>query len=100
MSFDVAETYLILPRGWWRAQQRPAIRYRIGKLVVEELAIEVWDHQHTIQYCNLMNKCHGEVSYIIGKPVPWPTTSSKGHQNQSSGRAVICSQVKGRQLDT
>jgi len=40
MSFDGTETYLIPPRSLRQAQQPPAIRYRIGKLVVELSVIE------------------------------------------------------------
>jgi len=46
-----------------------------------------------------MNKVRGEVSYIIVKPVPWPTTSRNENQNQSRGRGVISRRVKYRQLD-
>ena len=35
MSFDATETYVIPLRGWRHAQQPPAIRSRIGQLVVE-----------------------------------------------------------------
>jgi len=59
MGFDATETYLIPPRSWSRAQQPSAIRSRIGPPVMEESAIEVWDRQHTIQYCNFMNKGRG-----------------------------------------
>jgi len=69
MSFDAAETYLIPPRSWRQAQQHPAIRARIGKLVVEELAIEFWDRQPTIQYCNFMNKGGREVPYTSSLPL-------------------------------
>ena len=55
MCFDVTETYLIPPRSWHQAQQRPAIGSRIGQPVVEESAIELWDWQHTIQYIHFMN---------------------------------------------
>jgi len=46
-----------------------------------------------------MNKVLGEVSYIIVKPVSWPTTSRNENQNQSGGRGVISRRVKYRQLD-
>jgi len=59
MSFDATEMYLIPPRSWRQAQQPPAIRSRIGRPVVEESAIESWDRQDTIQYCNFMNKYRG-----------------------------------------
>ena len=59
MGFDATETYLILPRSRRRAQQPSAIRSRIGPAVMEESAIEFWDRQHTIQYCNFMNKNRG-----------------------------------------
>jgi len=55
MSFGVTETYLILPRSWRRAEQCSAVGSRIGPAVMEESAIEFWDSQHTIQYCNFMN---------------------------------------------
>jgi len=45
--------------SWRRAQQSPAIRSRIGPVVVEESVIEFWDRQDSIQPCNLMNKGHG-----------------------------------------
>ena len=61
MSLDATETYPIPPRSRRRAQQPSAIRFRIGRAVMEESAIEFWDRQHTIQYCNLMNKCRGEM---------------------------------------
>jgi len=64
MGFDAIETYLIPPRSWRQAQQPPAIGSRIGPLVVEESAIEFWDRQHTIQYCNFMNKGRGG-KYLI-----------------------------------
>ena len=59
MDLDATETYLIPPRSWRQAQQPPAIGSRIGQLVVEESAIEFWDRQYTIQYCNIMNKSRG-----------------------------------------
>jgi len=59
MGFDATETYLIPPRSWRQAQQPPAIGSRIGQPVVEESAIEFWDRQYTIQYCNIMNKNRG-----------------------------------------
>ena len=38
----------LTPLGSWRrAQQSPAIRSRIGAVVVEESVIEVWDRQGT-----------------------------------------------------
>ena len=40
-------TYLIPLCSWRRAQRSPAIGSRIGPLVVEESAIEVWDRQGT-----------------------------------------------------
>jgi len=40
MSPDATETYLIPLRGWRQAQQPPAIRSRIGQLVVELSVIE------------------------------------------------------------
>ena len=59
MSFNATKTYLIPARSWRQAQQPPAIRSRIGQLVVEESAIEFWDRQHTIQSCNIMRKHRG-----------------------------------------
>ena len=55
MGLDATETYLIPPHSWRQAQQPPAIRSRIGQLVVEESAIEFWDRQYIIQYSNIMN---------------------------------------------
>ena len=76
MSFDATERYLIPPRSWVQAQQPPAIRFRIGKLVVEESAIEFWDRQHIIQCCNFMNKgrggrilYHWEASVMANNPL-------------------------------
>jgi len=43
-------TYLIPLCSWRRAQQYPAIRSRIGEVVVEESAIEFWDRQHPIPF--------------------------------------------------
>jgi len=40
-------TYPIPHRSWRRAQQSPAIRFRIGAVVVEEPAIELWDPRKT-----------------------------------------------------
>jgi len=40
LSIDVTETYFIPLGSWRRAQQSPAIRLRIGAVVVEESAIE------------------------------------------------------------
>jgi len=59
MSHDATETYLIPSRSGRRAQQSSAIGSRIGPAVREESAIEFWDRQHTIQYCNFMNKVRG-----------------------------------------
>jgi len=56
MGFDATETYIIPARSWPQARQPPAITSRIGPLVVEESAIKLGDCQHTIQYCNLVNK--------------------------------------------
>ena len=39
--------YLIPLRSWRRAQQAPAIRFRIGAVVVEVSDIEFWDRQGT-----------------------------------------------------
>jgi len=43
LSFDATGKYLIPSRSWRRAQQSPAIRFRIRGVVVEESAIEFWD---------------------------------------------------------
>jgi len=43
LSFDATETFFIPLRSWRRARQSPAIRFRIGAVVVEESAIEFWD---------------------------------------------------------
>ena len=59
MSYDVTETYPIPSCSWRQAQQPPAIRCRIGKLVVEESSIGFWDRYHIIQFCNIMNKIGG-----------------------------------------
>ena len=55
MGIEVTETYPIPPRSWFRAQKPPAIRSRIGVVVVELSAIEIWDCQHSLQTCNFMN---------------------------------------------
>ena len=56
MCFDATQTSFIPLRSCRRAQQPPAIRSRIGAVVVVESAIEVWDRQHPpIQLCNFMN---------------------------------------------
>ena len=57
MDFDATETYLIPPRSRHPAQQPPAIRSRIGQLVVKASAIELWEFKYPIQYCQLRNKC-------------------------------------------
>ena len=59
MSFDKTETSFIPLRSWRRAQQSPAIRSRIGAVVMEVSVIEFWDRQHSIQPCNFMNKNPG-----------------------------------------
>jgi len=64
MSFNATETYLIPARSWRQAQHPAAIRSRIGQLVMEESAIELWDRQHTIQSCNFMSKHRGG-KYLI-----------------------------------
>jgi len=43
LPFDATETSFIPPRSGRRAQQSPAIRFRIRAVVVEEFAIELWD---------------------------------------------------------
>jgi len=58
---DATETSFIPGRSWRRAQQSPAIRFRIGAVVVEESVIEFWDCQDSIQPCNFMNKIRGEM---------------------------------------
>jgi len=47
MSFDATETSFIPLRSRRRAQQSPAIRSRIGRAVVEESDIELWERQGT-----------------------------------------------------
>jgi len=47
LSSDATETSFIPLRSWRRAQQSPAIRFRIGAVVVEGYAIEFWDRQGT-----------------------------------------------------
>jgi len=47
MSFDATETSFIPLRSWHRSQQSPAIRSRIGGVVVEESDIELWERQGT-----------------------------------------------------
>jgi len=59
MGSDATETTFIPLRSWHRAQQSPAIGFRIGAVVVEESVIEFWDCQDSIQPCNLMNKDRG-----------------------------------------
>jgi len=59
MSYDATETSFIPLSSWRPAQQSPAIRSRIGGMVVEESVIEFWDRQHFIQPCNFMNKGRG-----------------------------------------
>jgi len=44
LSSDATETSFIPLRSWRRAQQSPAIRSRIGPVVVEESDIELWEH--------------------------------------------------------
>jgi len=46
-GFHATETSFISLRSWHRAQRSPAIRFRIGAVVVEESAIELWDRQGT-----------------------------------------------------
>jgi len=59
LSSDATETSFIPLRSWRQAQHSPAIRFRIGAVVVKGSAIEFWDCQHTIEYCNFMNKGPG-----------------------------------------
>jgi len=47
LSFDATQASFIPLRSWRRAQQPPAIRFRIGALAVEGSAIEFWDCQGT-----------------------------------------------------
>jgi len=56
MDFDTTRMSFILLRSWYSGQESPAIRSRIGAVVVEESLMESWDRQHSIQPCNLMNK--------------------------------------------
>jgi len=48
LSIDVTETYFKPLRSWRQAQQSPAIRLRIGAVVVEESAIEFKERQHSV----------------------------------------------------
>ena len=50
MFFDATGTYLILLHSWRRDQQSPAIRFRIGVVVMEESATEFWDRQSSTSY--------------------------------------------------
>jgi len=59
MGSDATETSFIPGRSWRRAQQSPAIGFRIGAVVVEESGIGLWDCQDSIQPCNFMNKVRG-----------------------------------------
>jgi len=59
LSADATEKSFIPLRSWRRAQQSPAIRFRIGAEVVEESVIEFWDRQDSIQPCNFMNTNRG-----------------------------------------
>jgi len=47
LSSDATGTSIIPLRSWCRARRCPAIRFRIGAVVVEESAIELWDRQST-----------------------------------------------------
>jgi len=47
MSSDGTESSFIPLRSWRRGQQPPAIRSRIGAVVVEESAMEFWERQGT-----------------------------------------------------
>jgi len=47
MSSDGTEMSFIPLRSWRRGQQSPAIRSRVGAVVVEESAIEFWERQST-----------------------------------------------------
>ena len=59
MGYDATETSFIPLHSWRPAQHPPAIRPRIGAIVVEESVIQFWDPQHSIQPGNLMNKDRG-----------------------------------------
>jgi len=59
LSPDATETSFIPLRSWRRAQQSPAIRFRIGAVVVEKYGIEFFDRQDSIQPCNFMNNIRG-----------------------------------------
>jgi len=48
MSIDATGSYLIPSSSWHPAQGRPGDRFKIGAVVVEESAIEVWDGQHPL----------------------------------------------------
>jgi len=46
LNLDATETFFIPLRSWRRAQQSPAIRFRIKAVVVEESSIKFWDCQY------------------------------------------------------
>jgi len=46
MNTSAPETYPIPSCSWRRAQQRPGDRFKIGPVVVEKYAIDLWDRQH------------------------------------------------------
>jgi len=52
---DATKTFFIPLRSWRQAPQPPAIRSRIGTVVVEESVIEFWDCQDSIKLYNFMN---------------------------------------------
>jgi len=47
LGFDATEMSFIPLRIWRRAQQSPAIRFRIGAVVVEGSAIGFWERHCT-----------------------------------------------------
>ena len=61
MGSDATETSFIPLPSWRRAQQPPAIRSRIGAVVVEESAIKLWELQGTTYKDNPHNsqRFHG-----------------------------------------
>jgi len=52
---DATKTSFIPLGSWRQAPQPPAIRSRIGTVVVEESVIEFWDRQDSIKPYNFMN---------------------------------------------
>jgi len=61
LNIQATETYPIPLRTWHRAQQSPAIGFRIGAVVVEESAIEFWNRQGTY----IVKTTHTRVSEFL-----------------------------------